>query len=136
MPRTRLAEVLGRIAEMGDEAGLRVANVFHAGDGNLHPLVLYSAAAGETERAEHLSGAIAELCVELGGSLSGEHGIGTDKACSMPKMFGEDDLATMPGCARRSTRTGCATRARCCPRRGCAGSARDATGRTRWRRRA
>ena len=95
MPRTRLAEVLGRIGEMGDEAGLRVANVFHAGDGNLHPLVLYSAAAGETDRAEHLSGAIAELCVELGGSLSGEHGIGTDKACSMPKMFGEDDLATM-----------------------------------------
>ena len=95
MPRTRLAEVLGRIADMGDEAGLRVANVFHAGDGNLHPLVLYSAAKGETERAEHLSGAIAELCVELGGSLSGEHGIGTDKACSMPKMFGEDDLATM-----------------------------------------
>jgi glycolate oxidase len=95
VPRTRLAEVLGRIGDMGDDAGLRVANVFHAGDGNLHPLVLYSAAAGETERAEHLSGAIAELCVELGGSLSGEHGIGTDKACSMPKMFGEDDLATM-----------------------------------------
>jgi glycolate oxidase len=80
---------------MGEEAGLRVANVFHAGDGNLHPLVLYSAAAGETERAEELSGRIAELCVELGGSLSGEHGIGTDKACSMPKMFGEEDLATM-----------------------------------------
>ena len=95
VPRTRLAEVLDRIAGMGDEAGLRVANVFHAGDGNLHPLVLYSAAAGETERAEELSGAIAELCVEMGGSLSGEHGIGTDKACSMPKMFGEDDLAVM-----------------------------------------
>jgi glycolate oxidase len=95
VPRTRLAEVLGRIADMGSEAGIRVANVFHAGDGNLHPLVLYSAAAGETERAEELSGQIAELCVELGGSLSGEHGIGTDKACSMPKMFGEDDLAVM-----------------------------------------
>ncbi|MGH3588192.1 MAG: FAD-linked oxidase C-terminal domain-containing protein, partial [Pseudonocardia sp.] len=95
VPRTRLAEVLDRIAEMGTAAGLRVANVFHAGDGNLHPLVLYSAAAGETERAEKLSGEIAELCVELGGSLSGEHGIGTDKACSMPTMFGEDDLAVM-----------------------------------------
>ncbi|MCU1627839.1 MAG: D-lactate dehydrogenase (cytochrome) [Pseudonocardia sp.] len=95
VPRTRLAEVLGRIADMGSEAGIRVANVFHAGDGNLHPLVLYSAAAGETERAEKLSGQIAELCVELGGSLSGEHGIGTDKACSMPKMFSEDDLAVM-----------------------------------------
>jgi glycolate oxidase len=95
VPRTRLAEVLQRIADMGSEAGLRVANVFHAGDGNLHPLVLYSAAKGETERAEQLSGAIAELCVELGGSLSGEHGIGTDKACSMPKQFGEEDLAVM-----------------------------------------
>ena len=95
MPRTRLAEVLDRIAEMGAEAGLRVANVFHAGDGNLHPLVLYNADAGETEQAEQLSGGIAELCVEMGGSLSGEHGIGTDKACSMPKMFSDDDLAVM-----------------------------------------
>ena len=95
VPRTRLAEVLDRIAAMGEEAGLRVANVFHAGDGNLHPLVLYNADAGETERAEHLSGGIAELCVEMGGSLSGEHGIGTDKACSMPRMFSEDDLAVM-----------------------------------------
>ncbi|MGI8946789.1 MAG: FAD-linked oxidase C-terminal domain-containing protein [Ornithinimicrobium sp.] len=96
IPRTRLGEVLGRMQEMADEAGLRVANVFHAGDGNLHPLVLYdSAAPGESERGEHLSTAIAELCVEMGGSITGEHGVGTDKACSMPKMFSEDDLATM-----------------------------------------
>jgi glycolate oxidase len=95
VPRTRLAETLDRIAEMGRAAGIRVANVFHAGDGNLHPLVLYSAAAGEGERAEKLTGEIAELCVEMGGSLSGEHGIGTDKACSMPKMFSADDLAVM-----------------------------------------
>ena len=95
VPRTRLAEALGRIAEMGEQAGLRVANVFHAGDGNLHPLVLFDASAGETERAEVLSAQIAELCVELGGSLSGEHGIGTDKACSMPKMFSETDLEVM-----------------------------------------
>jgi glycolate oxidase len=95
VPRTRLAEVLTRIAEMGREAGIRVANVFHAGDGNLHPLVLYSEAAGEHERAEKLSSEIAELCVELGGSLSGEHGIGADKACSMPTMFTDDDLAVM-----------------------------------------
>ncbi|PXY35041.1 glycolate oxidase subunit GlcD [Prauserella coralliicola] len=95
VPRTRLAEVLGRIEEMGQAAGLRVANVFHAGDGNLHPLVLFDEDAGELERAEELSKDIAELCVELGGSLSGEHGIGTDKACSMPRMFGVDDLATM-----------------------------------------
>ena len=95
VPRTRLAEVLTRIAEMGREAGIRVANVFHAGDGNLHPLVLYSESAGEHDTAEELSTRIAELCVELGGSLSGEHGIGTDKACSMPTMFTDDDLAVM-----------------------------------------
>ncbi|GAY07818.1 FAD-binding oxidoreductase [Pseudonocardia sp. N23] len=95
VPRTRLAEALVRISEMADEAGLRVANVFHAGDGNLHPLVLYSEEAGEHDRAEHLSTAIAELCVDLGGSLSGEHGIGTDKACSMPRQYNEADLATM-----------------------------------------
>ncbi|GLP78421.1 FAD-binding protein [Mycobacterium antarcticum] len=96
IPRTRLGEVLASMQEMADEAGLRVANVFHAGDGNLHPLVLYDAAVeGESERGEHLSTAIAELCVQMGGSITGEHGVGTDKACSMPKMFSEDDLAVM-----------------------------------------
>ncbi len=96
IPRTRLGQVLGAMREMADEAGLRVANVFHAGDGNLHPLVLYNAAVpGESERGEHLSSAIAELCVELGGSITGEHGVGTDKACSMPTMFSEEDLAVM-----------------------------------------
>lgn len=95
VPRTLLATALTRIGELAAAAGLRVSNVFHAGDGNLHPLVLYSEAAGELERAEELSRAIAELCVDLGGSLSGEHGIGTDKACSMPRQFSEDDLATM-----------------------------------------
>ena len=96
IPRTKLAQVLTTMGQMADEAGLRVANVFHAGDGNLHPLVLYNAAVpGESERGEHLSRDIAELCVELGGSITGEHGVGTDKACSMPKMFSEVDLATM-----------------------------------------
>jgi len=95
VPRTRLAETLARIAELGAAASLRVANVFHAGDGNLHPLVLYNEARGELERAEELSTRIAELCVELGGSLSGEHGIGSDKACSMPRQFGPDDIAAM-----------------------------------------
>jgi glycolate oxidase len=95
VPRTRLADALTRIAEMGAAASLRVANVFHAGDGNLHPLVLYSEALGEHEKAEELSTRIAELCVELGGSLSGEHGIGSDKACSMPRQFTADDLAVM-----------------------------------------
>lgn len=96
IPRTRLGECLARIAEMAGEAQLRVANVFHAGDGNLHPLVLFDGSVpGEPERAEKLSTGIAELCVGFGGSLSGEHGIGADKACSMPKMFGADDLAVM-----------------------------------------
>ena len=95
VPRTRLSEALSRIAAMSRAEGLRVANVFHAGDGNLHPLVLFDEQAGEAERAEQLSSEIAEMCVELGGSLSGEHGIGLDKACSMPMMFGEVDLAFM-----------------------------------------
>ncbi|WP_083283103.1 FAD-binding oxidoreductase [Humibacillus sp. DSM 29435] len=96
IPRTRLGEVLARMQSMAEDAGLRVANVFHAGDGNLHPLVLYNAAVpGESERGEHLSTAIAELCVQMGGSITGEHGVGTDKACSMPKMFSEDDLEVM-----------------------------------------
>jgi glycolate oxidase len=96
IPRTKLGECLARIAELAAADDLRVANVFHAGDGNLHPLVLYNSAnSDEAERAEALSAGIAELCVEFGGSLSGEHGIGADKACSMPKMFGADDLAVM-----------------------------------------
>ncbi len=96
IPRTRLGEALAQMQVMADEAGLRVANVFHAGDGNLHPLVLYNAATeGESERGEKLSKAIAELCVAMGGSITGEHGVGTDKACSMPKMFSEEDLAVM-----------------------------------------
>ena len=96
IPRTKLGEVLERIGEMSAEAGYRVANVFHAGDGNLHPLVLYDGRnEGEADEAEELSIRIVELCVESGGSITGEHGVGTDKACSMPKMFGEEDLALM-----------------------------------------
>ncbi|RFU22010.1 FAD-linked oxidase C-terminal domain-containing protein [Geodermatophilus marinus] len=96
IPRTRLGSTLTRIRQMSEQAGLRVANVFHAGDGNLHPLVLYDGAVpGEAERAEHLATAIVELCVEQGGSITGEHGVGSDKACSMPKMFGPDDLTVM-----------------------------------------
>jgi glycolate oxidase len=94
VPRTRLPEVLRRIEELSDTHGLRVGNVFHAGDGNLHPLVLYDAEQGETERARDLAEAILEACLEAGGSLTGEHGVGMDKACSMPKMFSERDLET------------------------------------------
>jgi glycolate oxidase len=94
VPRTRLPEVLRRIDELSEASGLRVGNVFHAGDGNLHPLVLYDSRAGEAERAKELAEAILEICIDAGGSLTGEHGIGVDKACVMPRMFGERDLAT------------------------------------------
>jgi glycolate oxidase len=96
VPRTRLPQTLRRIEELSRSYGLRVGNVFHAGDGNLHPLVLYDAAVeGEAERAERLAAEILEACVEAGGSLTGEHGIGVDKVCSMPWMFAEADLAAM-----------------------------------------
>jgi glycolate oxidase len=96
VPRTQLPAVLRRIAELEREHGLRVGNVFHAGDGNLHPLVLYDARRdGEAERAERLAAAILEACVDAGGSITGEHGIGLDKACAMPLMFGAHDLEAM-----------------------------------------
>ncbi len=96
VPRTKLPEVLRRIDALSTEYGLRVGNVFHAGDGNLHPLVLYDARAeGEPERARALAEAILEACIDAGGSLTGEHGIGVDKACSMPLLFGADDLEAM-----------------------------------------
>jgi glycolate oxidase len=94
IPRTRLAEVLARIDELAGEYDLRVANVFHAGDGNLHPLVCYDGSAdGEAERAEELAGLIVKTCVDAGGSITGEHGVGVDKKRYMPEMFAEPDLA-------------------------------------------
>jgi len=96
IPRTALPEVLRRIDDLATGNGVRVANVFHAGDGNLHPLVLFDdMVPGEAERAEATSGAIIDLCIEYGGSITGEHGVGSDKAKYMPKMFGDDDLDTM-----------------------------------------
>ena len=96
IPRTALPEVLRRIADLSSGSGVRVANVFHAGDGNLHPLVLFDdAVPGETEEAERVSGAILDLCIEHGGSITGEHGVGIDKARYMPRMYTDDDLDTM-----------------------------------------
>ncbi|MBB6172844.1 glycolate oxidase [Nocardiopsis mwathae] len=93
VPRTALPDVLRRIAELSARSGIRVANVFHAGDGNLHPLVLFDdAEPGAAERAAEVSGAILDLCIEHGGSITGEHGVGVDKACHMPAMFGPSDL--------------------------------------------
>jgi glycolate oxidase len=93
IPRTRLSEVLRQIDALAAEYDLQVANVFHAGDGNLHPLVCYdSSREGEAARAEELSGLIIKACVDAGGSITGEHGVGVDKKAYMPSMFGEPDL--------------------------------------------
>jgi glycolate oxidase len=95
IPRTKLPEVLERIEALGEEYGMIVANVFHAGDGNLHPLVCYDGRnEGEAERAEELSGKILDACLDAGGSITGEHGVGVDKKKHMPKMFEEPDLDT------------------------------------------
>jgi glycolate oxidase len=94
VPRSALQDVLDRIAALSRQTGIRVANVFHAGDGNLHPLVLLDEDT-DPEAAEELSGAILDLCIEHGGSITGEHGVGVDKSKYMPKMFGPDDLDTM-----------------------------------------
>ncbi|HKT84790.1 MAG TPA: FAD-linked oxidase C-terminal domain-containing protein [Novosphingobium sp.] len=94
IPRRRLAEVLERMQALSESYGLGVANVFHAGDGNLHPLILYDAnRPGELERAEAFGSDILRLCVEMGGVLTGEHGVGVEKRDLMPEMFSEADLA-------------------------------------------
>src|SRR5271166_1929067 len=94
IPRGRLAQVLSRMRELSEEYGLGVANVFHAGDGNLHPLILYDAnQPGEIERAEAFGSDILRLCVEVGGVLTGEHGVGVEKRDLMGTMFDETDLA-------------------------------------------
>ncbi len=96
IPRTALPEVLRSIAALSAETGVRVANVFHAGDGNLHPLVLFDERiSGQGERAEEVSGAILDLCITHGGSITGEHGVGVDKSKYMTRMFSDDDLDTM-----------------------------------------
>jgi glycolate oxidase len=93
IPRGQLSHVLARMAEMSERYGLRVANVFHAGDGNLHPLILFDAnQPGEFENAEKFGAEILKLCVEVGGVLTGEHGVGIEKRDLMGEMFTEDDM--------------------------------------------
>jgi glycolate oxidase len=93
IPRARLPQVLKRMRELSESYGLAVANVFHAGDGNLHPLILYDAnKPGELERTERFGADILRLCVEVGGVLTGEHGVGVEKRDLMPAMFSEADL--------------------------------------------
>ncbi|MDH3584318.1 MAG: FAD-binding oxidoreductase, partial [Phycisphaerae bacterium] len=96
VPRRHLGEALRRIGEMAERHELRVANVFHAGDGNLHPLILFDGREqGALARAERLAGEILRMCLELGGSITGEHGIGMEKRGFLPEMFSADDIDTM-----------------------------------------
>jgi glycolate oxidase len=93
IPRGRLAEVLEAMEGLSRQHGLRIANVFHAGDGNLHPLILYDASAeGEMERAEALGGAVLELCVAVGGTITGEHGVGREKINQMCAQFTDAEI--------------------------------------------
>src|SRR6266567_3459664 len=96
IPRTALPQVMSEIARLSQETGLRVANVFHAGDGNLHPLVLYDRSIeGQEKRAEELAAEILRLCIRAGGSITGEHGVGFEKRECVGEMFAEPDLQTM-----------------------------------------
>jgi glycolate oxidase len=96
IPRSKLPQTLRRIKEIGDQFGFRIGNIFHAGDGNLHPIVLYDPRdTAQFERAMQASAAIIRYCVEVGGSLSGEHGIGMEKNELMPLLFSEADFALM-----------------------------------------
>jgi len=96
IPRTKLPDVLRRIRELEIRSGLRIGNVFHAGDGNLHPLVCYDESVpGQGELAEQVASEILMYCIEAGGSITGEHGVGADKACQMPRMFSDADIETM-----------------------------------------
>ena len=96
VPRTRLPEVLERIRALEARSGLRIGNVFHAGDGNLHPLICYDdKVPGQSDLAAEVAGEILTYCVEAGGSITGEHGVGAEKRDYMPRMFSEVDLAVM-----------------------------------------
>jgi len=96
VPRTRLSEVLRRIRALEARSGLRIGNVFHAGDGNLHPLICYDESIpGQAEHAEEVAAEILTYCIEAGGAITGEHGVGVDKRAYMPRMFASDDLDAM-----------------------------------------
>jgi glycolate dehydrogenase FAD-linked subunit len=96
VPRTRLPEVLRRIRDLEKRSGLPIGNVFHAGDGNLHPLICYDESVpGQAAHAEAVASEILQYCIDAGGAITGEHGVGADKKAYMPKMFGENDLDAM-----------------------------------------
>ena len=111
VPRSKLREALTEIEDLSRRYGLRVANVFHAGDGNLHPLILYNAReAGALERAEELAGEILRMCIRMGGSITGEHGVGIEKLAYLPEMFNETDIQTMKALHRAVDPQGIANR--------------------------
>jgi glycolate oxidase len=96
VPRTKLGDALVAIEQLSRQHGVRVANVFHAGDGNLHPLILYDGREhGALERAEALATDILRLCIRLGGSITGEHGVGLEKRAFLPEMYRPEDIAFM-----------------------------------------
>jgi glycolate oxidase len=96
VPRSRLGAALAEIEQLGQKYNLRVANVFHAGDGNLHPLIMYDGREpGALQRARQLSGEVLKLCIRYGGSITGEHGVGMEKRAYLPMMFNEVDIETM-----------------------------------------
>lgn len=96
VPRKRLGEALVQIERLAEKAGIRVANVFHAGDGNLHPLILFDGSQeGQLERAENLAGELLEMCIAMGGSITGEHGVGMEKRDYLPAMFDESTVELM-----------------------------------------
>lgn len=96
VPRSRLGEALAEIGKLGRKYNIEVANVFHAGDGNLHPLILFDGReSGALERAEELASEILQLCIDLGGSITGEHGVGVEKRAHLPRLFGPADMQQM-----------------------------------------
>jgi glycolate oxidase len=96
VPRSNLGAALAKISQLSQQYGIQVANVFHAGDGNLHPLIFFDARTpGELHKAEEMASQILHLCIELGGSITGEHGVGLEKRAYLPQMFSETDMATM-----------------------------------------
>ncbi len=116
VPRSHLGEALTTIERLSAKYGIRVANVFHAGDGNLHPLILYNGrVAGELERAEELAGEILQLCIDLGGSITGEHGIGMEKRRYMSVMFNDVDLQAMADLRQALDPAGLANRGKMFP---------------------
>ncbi|MBW4627190.1 MAG: glycolate oxidase subunit GlcD [Brasilonema octagenarum HA4186-MV1] len=129
IPRTQLPYVLEQIEALSQKSGYRIANVFHAGDGNLHPLILYdNSIPGELEKVEEVGGEILKLCVKVGGSISGEHGIGADKKCYMPEMFTATDLETMQWVRQVFNPKGLANPGKIFPTPRTCGEAANATG--------